>query len=157
GQQGQQNLPVVVTGQATHFVQGTSQVSFGAGITINSVTVASATSLTANISMDASAATGTRTVTVTTGTEAASFNNGFTVLAGTPVLVSANPNSGPQGAVNLPIVLTGQFTHWVQGTSTVNFGDLAVGSFTVNSSMSATAVLAINPTAAVGPRTITVT
>ena len=46
GQQGQQNLNVQVTGQFTNFVQGTTLASFGAGVTVNSVTVANATSLT---------------------------------------------------------------------------------------------------------------
>src|SRR5271165_5602700 len=34
GQQGQQGLSVAVTGQFTHFVQGTTTASFGAGITV---------------------------------------------------------------------------------------------------------------------------
>jgi len=78
-QQGKQNLAVTISGQFTNFSQATSQVSFGAGITVSSVTVASPTSLTAQISILNTAATGLRTVTVTTGSEALSLFNGFSV------------------------------------------------------------------------------
>ncbi len=42
-------LTVVLTGQNTNFAQGTTTAGFGAGITVNSVTVSSSTSATANI------------------------------------------------------------------------------------------------------------
>jgi hypothetical protein len=96
GQQGQQNLPVVITGQNTHFVQGTSQVSFGPDVTISSVTVASATSLTANVTIPASANLGGHTVTVTTGSETVSLPNGFNVTSSTQLSVSAGPNQNAQ-------------------------------------------------------------
>src|SRR5205085_1983987 len=80
GQQGQTNLSVVIVGQNTHFVQGQSQVTFaGTAIAVNSVTVASATSLTANISIASNANSSPRFVTVTTGTEVVSLSNAFTV------------------------------------------------------------------------------
>ena len=50
GQVGQ-TLSVAIVGQNTHFVQGTTLASFGAGITVNSLTVNSATSATANITI----------------------------------------------------------------------------------------------------------
>src|SRR5207244_249031 len=110
GQQGQQNLNVQVTGQFTNFVQGTTLASFGAGVSVNSVTVANATSLTANISITANAALGGRTLTVTTGAEVVSLANAFTVTAGTPVLLTVSPNTGQQGQQNLNVQVTGQFT-----------------------------------------------
>jgi len=79
GQQGQQNLYVQVTGQFTNFVQGTTLASFGAGVTVNSVTVANATGLTANISIAANAVTGAHNLTVTTGTEVVSLASAFAV------------------------------------------------------------------------------
>lgn len=78
-QQGRVGLNVVITGQSTHFATGTSTVSFGAGITVRTVTVTDATHLTAQISIDMGAALGGRTVTVTTGAEVFSLANGFTV------------------------------------------------------------------------------
>ena len=158
GQQGQQSLPVAITGQFTHFLQGTSQVSFGAGITVASLTVNSPTSAAAILNIDYSATPGARTVTLTTGTEVATLSNGFTVTAPTPILAAVNPNSGQQGQQNLPVTITGQFTHFVQGTSQTSFGSgITVVSLTVNSFTSATAVLNIDPAATPGVRTVTVT
>lgn len=42
-------INVAITGANTHFVQGSTTVSFGAGVTVNNVTVSSATQLSANI------------------------------------------------------------------------------------------------------------
>jgi RHS repeat-associated protein len=155
GQQGQ-SLQVSITGQNTHFAQGATQVSFEAGITINSMTVANATSLIASVSIDANAVLGTRTVTATTGTEVVSLQNGFSVTAGTPVITTVNPNAGQQGQSNLSVNLTGQFTHWVQGTTAVSFSaGITVATLTVNSATTATAVVNIDPAAAAGSRNVT--
>ena len=122
GQQGQQNLSVVLTGQFTHWVQGTTTASFGAGITVASLTVNSHTSATAVLNIDPAATAGSRLLTMTTGSEVAYQGSGFTVTAGTPALQSVNPNSSQQGQQNLSVALTGQFTNWVQGTTTASFG-----------------------------------
>jgi uncharacterized delta-60 repeat protein len=81
GQQGKVNLNVVVTGQSTNFVQGTTTASFGAGITVNSTTVQSATQATVDVTIAAGAALGPRTVTLTTGGQIVSLAGGFTVTA----------------------------------------------------------------------------
>lgn len=66
-----QALALTVTGTSTHFVSGTTTVAFsGTGIAVGTITVASATSLTAAITIAPSAALGARTLTVTTGAEA---------------------------------------------------------------------------------------
>src|SRR5207253_6176819 len=93
GQQGQ-NVTLAVMGQFTHFLQSTTQVSLGAGITVNSVTVANATSLTAQLSITPTAAMGGRTLTATSGSEVATLNNAFTVTPGMPVLTTVDPNTG---------------------------------------------------------------
>src|SRR5205807_7549968 len=111
---GQQNLSVNLTGQFTHFVQGTTTASFGAGITVVSLTVNSATTATTVVNIDVGTATGNRNVTLTTGPEVVTPTNGFTVAAGTPVLQTVNPGSGQQGQQNLSVNLTGQFTHFVR-------------------------------------------
>jgi hypothetical protein len=89
---------------------------------VATLTINSATTATAVLNIDAAAATGTRNVTVTTGAEVVTLNNGFTVTAVTPVLTTVNPNTGQQGQQNESVSLTGQFTHWVQGTTTASFG-----------------------------------
>jgi RHS repeat-associated protein/uncharacterized repeat protein (TIGR01451 family) len=112
GQPGTQNLSVAITGLATHFVQGTSVASFGAGITVASLTVNSATSATAVINIDPAATLAARTVTVTTGVEAASFNNGFSVVPAPPT-VSLNLEEGTEITAITPVsgsVSTGNWT-----------------------------------------------
>jgi hypothetical protein len=94
GHQGQQNLSVTVTGQFTHFAQGSTVVSFGAGITVVSLTVNAATSATALLNIDPAAAVGARTITLTTGTEVVSLNNGFSVLGG-QLTLSVQPPVSP--------------------------------------------------------------
>src|SRR6266850_2190184 len=158
GQQGQQNLNVNLTGQFTHFIQGTRTASYGAGITVATLTVNSATAASAVLNIDPNAATGTRNVTLTTGAEVVTLNNGFAVTSGTPVLQTVDPNTGQQGQQNLSVNLAGQFTHFVQGTTTANFGaGITVASLTVNSATAASAVLNIDPTAATGTRNVTLT
>jgi len=158
GQQGQQNLSVTITGSFTHFVQGTTTASFGLGITVALLTINSATSATAVLNIDPAAATGARNVTVTTGTEVVTLDNGFTVTAGTPAISQLSPNTGQQGQQNLSVAITGQYTHFVQGTTTATFGaGTTVASLVVNSPTHATAVLNIDPTAATGARDVTVT
>ena len=160
GQQGQQNLPITVTGLNTNFVQGQSQVSFGAGITVGTITVASKTSLTASLTIAAAAATGLRTITVTTGTETASQADAFTVNAVTPAptISTVSPATGQQGQQNLTITITGANTNFVQGQSQPSFGaGITIGTVTVASKTSLTAVISLGATAATGLRTVTVT
>src|SRR5262249_33202842 len=84
GTQGQTNVAMTITGQDTHFTQGTTTVSLGgAGVGVTAVSVSSETTLSANVSIALNAAAASRTVTVTTGTEVAALPNGFTVLAAT--------------------------------------------------------------------------
>jgi len=158
GQQGQQGLSVVITGQFTHLLQGSTTASFGIGITVASLTVNSATSATAVLNIDPTATAGTSNVTVTTGSEVVTLTNGFTVTPGTPVLTQLNPNTGHQGQQSLLVTIAGQFTHFVQGTTTSNFGSgITVVSLTVSSATSATALLNIDPAAPAGARAVTLT
>jgi uncharacterized repeat protein (TIGR01451 family) len=157
GQQGKQSLSVAISGAFTHFVAGTTTASFGAGITVSSLTVASATSATAVINIDPSAAAGARNVTLSTGSEIAALTGGFTVTPGTPVLTQVNPNTGAVGQQGLSVVVTGQFTHFVQGSTSASFGGgVGVVSLTVTSPTSFTAVLNISTGATPGPQTVVV-
>ena len=82
----------------------------------------------------------------------------YSIPSGTPMLVSVNPANGQQGQQNLSVTLIGQFTSWVQGITTANFGaGITVASLTVDSPTSATAVVSIDAAAAVGARTVTLT
>lgn len=156
--QGQQNLLVAITGQATHFQQNVTTANFGVGITVSSLTVNSATSASAVINISATTTLGARTVTLTTSSETASLANGFAVITGVPVITTVTPNNGKQGQQNLSVVLTGAFTHWVTGTSVASVGaGISVVSLTVSSATSATAVINIDPSATTGGRNVTIT
>jgi RHS repeat-associated protein len=159
GTQGQQNLSVAITGQNTSFAQGTSQLSFGAGITLTSLSITDATHLLAQITIDPSAAAGLRSVTVTTGAEVATLANGFTVAAisVTPVISTISPTAGPQGQGG-QVTVTGLNTHFAQGTSTLDMGPgITVSSVTVTCPTCLSAQVAIATTAPTGPRDVTVT
>src|SRR3984893_12549259 len=109
GAQAQTNLNVVLTG--TNFLSNPI-CSFGAGINVNSCTFNSATQLTANVDVLASAAPGPRNIVVTdTDTQIATLPNGFTIATGTalpaPTLTGVTPNFEFQGTTNTPIILTG--------------------------------------------------
>ena len=71
---------VTITGVNTNFAQGTTQVLVaGNGVTVSSVTVANATSLTARLTIAAGADLTPRSLIVTTGSEEAVAPNLFTV------------------------------------------------------------------------------
>ena len=88
----EQTLDVVVTGVYTHFVAGQTLAAFGAGVTVNGVTVQSATQVTVERHGAARRTPGVRAVTMATGLESASGNGLFTVLAKeTPAISWATP------------------------------------------------------------------
>jgi RHS repeat-associated protein len=166
GQQGLQNLSVTLTGQFTNWVRGEpqggiTQVDFGAGIIVTSLTVNSPTSMTAVLNINPSAPAGPRPVTITntsSGCDAQIFSSAFAVTIGALILESVNPNSGQQGQQNLSVALAGNGTNWAQGTTTADFGPgITVASLTVTSPTSATAVLNISPSAPQQPNTVTIT
>ena len=155
--QGDSNVNVGITGQFTNFLPGVSTVSFGtADITVNSVTVSTATSLNVNISVATNAIIGARTITVTTNSEIATGTGLFTVHAGLPT-VTLNPTFGVEGT-NPTITVTGTFTHFTQGLTTANFGsgDITAGAVTVNSPTQATVQIQISIGASVGSRPISI-
>ncbi|MCX6598208.1 MAG: IPT/TIG domain-containing protein, partial [Acidobacteria bacterium] len=107
--QGQNLQEVVITGRATNFLQGSSNASFGSGITVNSFTVQSATQATAIVSASLSAALGLRTVAVTTDGEVASISTAFSVTEKQPVILSVSPVSAQQGAT-VDVTVLGEAT-----------------------------------------------
>ena len=76
--------------------------------------------------------------------------------AGAPTLTSVSPNQGIQGTT-VAVTLTG--TNFVVGatTVTVSGGGVTVTNVIVGSGTSLTANFVLDPTAAAGPRTVTVT
>ncbi|HVU45322.1 MAG TPA: Ig-like domain-containing protein [Terracidiphilus sp.] len=150
------NLPAVnVTGINTHWQQGITTLAFP-GVLVNSFTVNSATSITANITVNTNANPGQVSVTVTTLGEVATGTNVFTITQTQPQLVFVNPPSLPQGQTQ-DVTLTGVLTNF-SSSSTVDAGaGVIVNSVTFNSVTSLTANLSVQPTAALGNRAVTVT
>ncbi len=118
GQTGQ-TLSVTITGENTHFAQGVTEASFGAGISVGggqaggfgSVNVLSPTSATAQLQIGASAVAGPRTVTLKTNQEEPSLAGGFAVVVIAPPTISDfTPKSGPIGTL---VTVTG--TNFSQG------------------------------------------
>jgi FG-GAP repeat len=157
GTPGQTNLTVRVRGVFTHFANGTTAASFGPGITVNSVSVQHANQATVNVTIDAGAAPGGRTITLTSGGEVVS-TAGFTVAVDPPAIVSVSPPSGQQNTPALDVVVTGNFTHFVQGNTTASFsGGITVNAVTVVSPTQATVNLSISPDTVPSSRTVTLT
>ena len=86
---------VAISGFATKWTAN-SLVSFGAGVTVSNVRVASPTAIVAVITADSSATLGTRDVTVSGGGVAASYNGVFAVL---PLYAVTLPTKATLGAV----------------------------------------------------------
>ena len=156
GPQGTANYNVTLTGLFTSWVNGTSTAAFGPGITVNSLTVSSATSAVANITISPTATIGSYSPTVTTGGEVATLTGGFSVTAGVPTLLTALPGTIQAGATG-NIVITGEFTSFQQAFTTVSFGSgITVNFITVTNFTQLTANITAAANAAVGGRTIQV-
>ena len=100
---GQQGLTrnVAITGVFTNWQNTVTSVSYGAGITVNSNVVNSATSLTNNITIDAGATLGPRDVVITTGTQVLTVPGGFTVTnvdVTAPTLLTIEPGKSGRPA-----------------------------------------------------------
>ncbi len=86
------SLTVGLTGTYTNFLDGATQVSFGTGITVNSLSVSSPTTASASITISAAAATGPNSVVVSTGAQRATSSFIIQTSGGAPV-ANAGPNS----------------------------------------------------------------
>jgi len=170
-----QSLQVEIKGEFTHFAQGTTQANFGAGITVGGasqnafgpVTVINPTTVTAQITISASAVVGPRTVSVQTGAEQVVLTNAFSITAAPPPLpsiIAVTPNTAQAGQ-SVSVTVTAQNTNFSQDTTQASFGagisvgGAAEGDFgpvTVNSATSITVQLTINASAVAGPRTVSV-
>ena len=86
---------VSISGFATKWT-ATAKVSFGAGVTVSNIRVASQTAIVADIAVDGTAMLGTRDITVTQGSDVASYTGVFAVL---PVYKVTLPTKATLGAV----------------------------------------------------------
>lgn len=106
GAQGTQ-LGVTVDGENTNFQAGVSMATFGAGISVDAVTVQSSTRLDANLTIAANAAPGPRTVGVETAGEMVDLQSGFAVVLRdltAPSLTILGPTGGSTVFVSRPTI-----------------------------------------------------
>jgi branched-chain amino acid transport system substrate-binding protein len=147
-----ETLAVTITG--TNFTDA-SAVSFGAGITV-SFTVDSATKITANIAIAATATEGLRDVSVTTPIGTGALEGGFTVkgLAPPPTVTGISPGSAKVGQ-RLDVSITG--TKFANASAVSLGSGITVNSFTVDSVTKITADISIDAAASTGTRDVSVT
>lgn len=152
-----QTVAVTINGSYTNFLQGATQVSFGAAIVVSSVQVNSATSLIATVVISPAASTsGPQTVTVTTGLQQESIL--FTIKppsSGPPAITDFNPKSASVGTV---INVTGENFLSSTGTGpTITLNKQGGGSIPapVSSSTATNATFVIPAGAATGPVGVT--
>jgi hypothetical protein len=155
-----QTLNVAITGENTNFIGGTSVASFsGTGITVNSTTINSPASATANITIAADAPLTFRDVIITTGGEVATALSAFQVLPqiAVPNILAVVPGQGQRGQT-LNVAITAENTNFNNGVTAVSFSGtgVTVNSTTVTSQTSVTANITIALGAALTLRDVTV-
>jgi hypothetical protein len=132
-------------------------LDFGAGITLNGFTVDSDEQITADIDIDPAATPGFRDVVVVNPLGSSLLVDGFEVLAGgaAPIVSGVTPSTGLQGETIIGIIIAGSnFT----GATVVDFGaDITVVGFLVDTDIQITAIIVIDPAAALGDRDVSVT
>jgi hypothetical protein len=156
--QRQATMEVVVLG--SNYVRETTTADFGPGITINSVTVTSDTSLVANISIGENAELGPRSVSVSNpapGGGIATRPNAFAVEEANPrpTISSVTPATGRQRET-IEVVIAG--SNFRSDLTSVSFGaGISVEAVEVASASSIVARIAIAAEAPEGPRAVSVT
>jgi hypothetical protein len=158
GRPGQTSLSVAINGSGFDpaFTTAGGTVSFGSGITVNSVSRTSASTLTAVITVSSTATLGYRNVTVTgPGGGTSTLTNGFRVVVA-PTISSISPTSIRRTSFLATITING--TNFQSGArATFSGSGLTVWSTSVNSSTRITVTLLVSSSAATGARNVTVT
>jgi len=151
-----QTLEVTITGTRLDGVNDVSDVSFGPGITVNSLPLMYSTEIKANITISPAAALGLRDVSVSDSGDTYTLASAFEVVAPLPVptIASLNPSQGACGQT-LGVTITGTN---LTGATTVSFGNgITVNSSHVDSPTQISTNISIGGTAALGTRDVSVT
>ena len=145
-----------VTVGGSNFV-ATPTADFGSGITVNSVTFISSSSLSVSITIQGTATPGSRNVTITNpDTQSDTLTNGFTVNASAPppTVISCVPNNGNKGQTLTVAVNGSDFV----ATPTADFGrKITINSVTWFSSSLIHVNIKIQNGAKSGSRNVTIT
>ena len=168
------SVDVTITGNLTHWVQGTTEAILGAGVSVSNLTITSLTTATATIAVLPTAPVGGNSVIMFTGTEIVS-GTGFSVTPNAALISSVGPAGvcnanglditatycGISGGTGTPYVIgqlqtailniVGVGTHWLQGETTVNFGPgVVIDALTVSSPTTAQVQITALSTSPVG-------
>jgi hypothetical protein len=153
-----QTMAVQLTG--TNFAAGLTTIDFGSDINVAGVTVVNATTVTATISIGATATLGPRDVRVTNagpGGGTATLADGFTITAANPApsIQSIDPAQARLGQT-VGIAISG--SGFVPGVTTVSFGaGVNVGAVSVASPTALTVAVTPAADAVLGTRNVVVT
>jgi hypothetical protein len=149
--QGNQGETIDVTLTGRYFTAATD-VNFGAGVILESITVNGPTEIVARVTIDDAASTGPRDISVTNDAGDSILTAGLEVPP--PSISGVNCLSGQQGE-ELTVVISGTN---LTGTSAIDFGPgVEVTGFSVESPTRIVATVKVTEAAAEGPREITVT
>ena len=153
---GERSAKVVLTVTGNGFEPGATISVSGQGVTLGSMSVVSATSITATVSVSASAKAGPRTVTVTNPDGTVDSCAGCFQVTPAPTMVSVSPSTVAPGAKNVKMTLSG--ADYQSGAKvTVSGAGVKVESTAVIGSTRITVVINVAAAAAAGTRTVTVT
>jgi len=153
---GERNQTVEVVFKGENFLSGVTTVNVGEGMTVNSVVVASATSLTAKLTISPAAASGPRNFSVTNTGPGGGVSGvqSFAVNNPSPTLSKLTPNSG-QLLQTLDVGFKG--ANFISGASSVNVGPgITVNRVIVHRTDSLTANITISADAIAGQRNFSV-
>ncbi len=156
--QGAINQSLTVTG--TGFINGAPLATAfsGTGITVNSTTYVSATTLTVNVSIASNAATGTRTITVTNGDAGVGTSAAIFAVNAAPTITGVNPSSLDRGATSQNLTVTGTgFINGVSLATAFSASGITVNSTTFVNATTLTVNVTISGAATTGTHTITLT
>ena len=149
-------LNLTITG--SNLFAGTTSISLGAGIIVNSVAVRSPKQIIANISVGNDAVTGARDIVVINappGGGTTSRIGGLNVQNPVPSLSGISPAQAARGDA-LIVTLTG--SNLIQGVTTFGFGDgIVVNSVSVVNSTQASVSITVGTGAVLGSRNFSVT
>jgi len=159
-----QTVTVTVTGSGTHFAQGVTTMGFGSGdVVVDSITVNSATSLTATVTVLKNLDSSGYPVTVVTGQEVTYLPSGFSIAAASRFLVQQSGNlqfGTPGSTLANPLVVRAQSEAGlpisgvtVTFTVTSGGGSVSPASGVTDSSGLASTQLKLGPNA--GPNVVT--
>ncbi|HEX4004971.1 MAG TPA: Ig-like domain-containing protein [Acidobacteriaceae bacterium] len=141
-----QTVTLNITGVGTHWLEGETTLSFGPGVSTDSLAITSPTTATAQITVLSSAPVGFATATAYTDGETASLQQAIDIEEGSPKLLAISPGGAQQGAT-LNLSVLGRFTNWNSTTTAAFNQDIAVNSVTVVDSETAVLNITVSPLA----------